>query len=187
MPPSGRLSHLLLDNSSQIASTQNNSRPWAVNGYHSRDGRKKFEIADKLCWLSKECVLKKDRKKDGKLIPVVKNHLDVADTVVRQLEEQNPELAELLHDLVRQGVLFPLQSSRSRQGHDATRRYMVRRILLARYTTALGRDMPIRIDDMERMSHLLNEPQSFVEDELGKMSKRVEAERNQPLLPGFDD
>ena len=65
------------------------------------------------------------------MVPVVKNHLDIAEAAMRRTEEQYPEHAELFHDLVRRGVLFPLQASRSRKGHDATRRYMIRRILLA--------------------------------------------------------
>ena len=69
--------------------------------FHTRDGRKKYEIAASLCWLSKECVLKKEREKDERLVPVVKNHLDIAETAVRKLEDQYPDQAELLRDLVR--------------------------------------------------------------------------------------
>jgi tRNA A-37 threonylcarbamoyl transferase component Bud32/energy-coupling factor transporter ATP-binding protein EcfA2 len=157
--------------------------------FHSRDGRRKFEIADKLCWLSKECVLTKEREKEGQPIPVVKNHLDIAEEAVRHLEEQYPENAELLHDLVRRGILFPLQASRSRQARDATRRYMIRRILLARYTTALGRDVPIRIDDVQRLVFFLTEPTQFVKNELEATSSSHTTVAGQPAqkhLPGFD-
>ena len=156
--------------------------------FHSRDGRRKFEIADRLCWLSKECVLKKEREKDGQMVPVVKNHLDIAEAAMRGLEEQYREHAELFHDLVRRGILFPLQASRSRKGHDATRRYMIRRILLAQYTTALGRDMPIRIDDVQRLVFFLTEPTQFVENELEQTSKTASAAAEAPperFLPGF--
>jgi tRNA A-37 threonylcarbamoyl transferase component Bud32 len=154
--------------------------------FHCRDGRKKFEIADRLCWLSKECILTKEREKDGQQVPVVKNHLDIAEAAVRRLEDLYSEHAELLHDLVRRGVLFPLQASRSREGRDATRRYMIRRILLAQYTTALGRDMPIRIDDVQRLVFFLTEPAEFVKNEWAHTSPD-DAGRGQRQLPGFNE
>jgi hypothetical protein len=155
--------------------------------FHSQDGRRKFEIADRLCWLSKECVLTKEREKDGKLVPVVKNHLDIAEKAMRDLEEQYAENAEMLQDLVRRGILFPLQASRSRQGRDATRRYMVRRILLAQYTTVLGRDIAIRIDDVQRLVFFLTEPSQFVEDELKRTSKARTLRNEQKQFPEFDE
>jgi hypothetical protein len=44
---------------------------------------------------------------------------------------------------------------------------MVRRILLAKYTTALGRDEAIKIDDEQRLLFLLTDPARFVDNELG--------------------
>ena len=138
--------------------------------YQSRDGRIKFDIADRLCWLSKECVLSKDTVKAGETVPVVKNHIDIAEAALRQLEEQYPDKAAILRELVTRGVLFPLQSSRTRQGRDVTYRLMIRRILLSLYTTALGRDQPIRIDDVQRLIHLLTEPSEFAKQELARTS-----------------
>lgn len=138
--------------------------------YQSRDGKKKYEIADRLCWLSRECLLTKDRDKNGADVPIIKNHLDIAESAIRQLDTTYGELAALLEELVRRGVLFPLQASRSREKHDATRRLMVRRILLARYSSALGRDVPLRIDDVQRLVFLLTDPNGFVQDELSRTS-----------------
>jgi hypothetical protein len=146
--------------------------------YHSRDGRIKFEIADRLCWLSKECVLTKDTTKDGHTVPVVKNHIDIAETALRQLEEQYADRAMVLQELVTRGVLFPLQSSRTRKGRDATYRLMVRRILLSSYTTALGRDQAIRVDDVQRLVHLLTEPEDFAKQELGRTAVAATAAKN---------
>lgn len=142
--------------------------------YQSHDGRAKYAIADRLCWLSRQCILEKDTTKDEVVVPVVKNHLDINETARRDLEAepQYAELASMLRDLVTRGVLFPLQSSRARQGRDKTNRYMVRRILLATYTTALGRDQPIKIDDVQRLVWLLTEPGDFAENELEKTSSR---------------
>ena len=132
----------------------------------SQDGRIKYEIADRLCWLAKECILKNEVTKNGKRVPVVKNHIDISETAIRELELHYPASADILHELIRTGVLFPLQGSRAREAHDATRRYMIRRILLARYTGALGRDLPIKIDDVQRLQFFLTEPGEFVSREL---------------------
>jgi hypothetical protein len=144
--------------------------------FQSRDGRKKYDIADRLCWLSLQCVLHKDTEKKeqkkgtSRIVPVIKNHVDISETALRELERRSADLSRLLRELVAKGVLFPLQASRSRRGHQATRRLMVRRILLARYKTALGRDQPIRIDDVERLIFFLTEPEEFVKDELARTS-----------------
>lgn len=155
--------------------------------YHSRDGRRKFDIADNLCWLSRQCVLFKDidkteRKKGGeRIVPVVKNHLDISEVALRELEHRSPPDAQLIRDLVSKGILFPIQDSRSREGQHATKRLMIRRILLARHATALGRDVPIRIDDIERLIFFLSEPSEFVRDELNRTSsKRESAEAIDP-------
>ena len=52
---------------------------------------------------------------------------------------------------------------------------MVRRILLARHATALGRDLPIRIDNFQRLVQLLNEPEEFAKEELKRTSSKQEA------------
>lgn len=134
--------------------------------YHTLNGRTLHEIADRLAWLSRECVLAKTfgRKSD----PVVKNHVDIAESALSKLINEAPALAERLADLVRRGVLFPLEHSRARQGRDGTRRFMLRRILLARYPTALGRHTPIRVDDVERLKHLLTDPSTFVTAEVAR-------------------
>jgi len=151
--------------------------------FHSRDGRHKYDIAERLCWLSKECVLTKDIEKDGNVIPVVKNHIDLADTVLRSLEQDYPEQAELFRQLVRRGVLFPLRASRSREGRGATERFMIRRILLARYTSALGQHVAIRIDEVQRMLHLLSEPHAFARDELARTSVQRSADASATVEP----
>jgi serine/threonine protein kinase len=152
--------------------------------YISRDGRLKYEIADRLCWLSKECVIRKDAKRGGTPIPVVKNHIDISETAMRDLERDFPEKVPILRDLIGRGVIFPLQQSRSRQTGDATWRFMLRRILLARYGSALGRDQPIRIDDVQRLQCLLTEPAQFAESELRKTGSERQLDLFPPLLSG---
>ncbi|WP_373653579.1 hypothetical protein [Schlesneria sp. DSM 10557] len=140
--------------------------------HQSQDGRRKYEIADRLCWLSKECILKLEVMKDGKRVPLIKNHLDVSEKAFRDLERDFPEMWQLFQDLTRSGILFPIQPSRAMEARDATRRFMIRRILLARYTTVLGRHRPIRIDDVQRLMWLLTDPADFVTNELGLAADR---------------
>ncbi|MBA4017781.1 MAG: hypothetical protein C0483_11455 [Pirellula sp.] len=136
--------------------------------YHTVEGRTVHLIADRLAWLSRECVLTKESVRDGRPHPVVKNHLDVSEKAIRDLSSQSTDLKNTLNDLVRRGVLFPLESSRAREGHEGTRRYMLRRILLARYPKALGRHTPIKFDDVERLKHFLTDPETFVQAELDR-------------------
>ena len=58
----------------------------------------------------------------------------------------------------RKGVLFCLDTSRSRIENDGTERYQVRRILLVRYRAPLGRRDPIKMDNVQKLLHLLQEP-----------------------------
>jgi serine/threonine protein kinase len=148
--------------------------------YHSQDGRQKTAIAEALGWLSKQCILTKDTdksEKEGKtrIVPVIKNHLDISESALQELEKNKPDGAVLLRDLISKGVLFPIQDSRSREGHKATKRLMLRRILLAKHQTALGRDQAIRIDDVQRLIFFLTEPNSFAEDELKRTSSKRES------------
>lgn len=134
--------------------------------HQSREGKLKYQIADRLCWLSKECILNIEVAKDKKLVPLVKNHIDVSESAMRDLERTYPESAQLFEELTQTGVLFPIQPSRAMEARDATRRFMVRRILLARYTTALGRFRPILVNNVQRLQWLLTDPSGFVANEL---------------------
>ena len=153
------------------------SREFEYIRYRSERGLRKYEIIDRLCWLSHQCVLHKTCQKDGESVPLVKNHIDIAETALQDLSQYSPDRYELLEEMIRKGVLFPLETSKSRESHQGTRRYMVRRILLARYDAPLGRDTPIRIDDMERLRTLLIEPKQFVESELARTNPPSAAER----------
>lgn len=142
------------------------SREFEYIRYRSERGLLKYEIVDRLCWLSHKCVLEKTRWKDGEEVPLVKNHIDVAETALQDLHRYSPEHYALLEEMIRKGVLFPLETSKSREAHQGTRRYMVRRILLARYDAPLGRDVAVRIDDLERLRTLLTDPRHFAASEL---------------------
>lgn len=142
------------------------SREFEYIRYRWERGLLKYEIVDRLCWLSHKCVLEKTRRKDGEDVPLVKNHIDVAETALQDLHRYSREHYALLEEMIRKGILFPLETSKSREAHQGTRRYMVRRILLARYDAPLGRDVPIRIDDLERLRTLLTDPRQFADSEL---------------------
>jgi hypothetical protein len=96
---------------------------------------------------------------------MVKTHLDIPLAVARSLPE-NWHL--LLNEMQRKGVIFCLDTSRSRIENDGTERYQVRRILLVRYRAPLGRRDPIKMDNLQKLLHLLQEPQAFVKVELNR-------------------
>jgi serine/threonine protein kinase len=153
------------------------SREFEYIRYRSDKGLLKYEIADRLCWLSHSCVLQKTRRKDDEYLPLVKNHLDIAESALRELEQFSKEHYMLFEEMVRKGVLFPIDTSRSREHHHGTRRYMVRRILLARALAPLGRDVAIKIEDLERLRTLLTDPKQFVESELSRTNPEKPLER----------
>lgn len=136
--------------------------------YLAPNGRRKYHIIDRLCWLAKESVLCKTTMKEGKVIPLIKIHLDIAESALTELEKLGGEPWDILDDLIKKGVLFPLDTSRSRQMRGGTRRYQIRRILLPRYGAPLGRHTAIRIDDVSRLVSLVEEPDEFVRTELSK-------------------
>ncbi len=154
--------------------------------YLSGDGRQKHAFAESLGWLSRECVTTRTTEKNGVDVPVIKNHLDITENALRELER--PEYADakkIFDGLVSRGILFPIDPSRSRIGNYPTRRYMLRRILLAKHTTALGRQTAIKIEDVQRLLFLLQEPQAFAEDELRRMSVKI-PDKQQSLPFEFD-
>jgi serine/threonine protein kinase len=131
--------------------------------YLPQHGREIAEIADSLCWLAHEAAVQSDSNKDGKREPMIKTHIDIP----LRLTEELPEAARnILREMQRKGVLFCLDTSRSRLRNDGTERYQVRRILLVRYKAPLGRRDPIKIDNMQRLLHLLQDPRQFVQSEL---------------------
>ena len=134
--------------------------------YLSPYGKEKFEIVERLCWLARECAVTKLVQKDGAYVPLIKIHLDIADTALAELRNEYSGQWKMLHDLIRKGVLFPLDSSRSRERHDGTSRFQIRRILLTCYPAPLGRRTAIRIDRVQQLVFLLTEPNEFVDAEL---------------------
>lgn len=58
--------------------------------YQSSNGRRKYDIADRLCWLAKETLLTQNTTKEGKQVPIVKTHLDISETSLKNLENDFP-------------------------------------------------------------------------------------------------
>ncbi len=128
-------------------------------------GRTIAYVIDRLCWLANRCAEKKESIKDGKPEPMIKTHLDISEKARREL---NPEKRAILDEMIRRGCLFSLDTSRSRLDQGGTERYQVRRILLAKYVAPLARRDPIKIDHVERLLMLLDDPQEFVMSEFNK-------------------
>lgn len=144
--------------------------------YLAPHGSQKHAVVEALCWLAKESVLTKTTMREGGAIPLIKIHLDVAEPVLAQLEAEGGQSFEIFNSLVEKGILFPIDTSRSRQARQGTRRYQIRRILLSRYGAPLGRHTPIRIDDYEKMRFLLTEPRDFARHELGRGANETQGE-----------
>ena len=156
---------------------QHSDREHLYNRYLPVSGKQIADIADRLCWLAHEAAVKRDSVKEDVAEPMIKTHLDIPIAVARTLPE---ELRRLLEEMQRKGVLFCLDTSRSRIKNDGTDRYQVRRVLLVRYRAPLGRRDPIKMDNLEKLKYLLQEPDSFVKVELSKEGIR-------PREPGTGD
>jgi hypothetical protein len=158
---------------------QYSDREHTYNRYFPVFGKEIAEIADQLCWLAHEATINCDSKKDGETEPMVKTHLDIPLAVARNLPEK---MQLLLHEMQRKGVLFCLDTSRSRIENDGTERYQVRRILLVRYRAPLGRRDPIKMDNDQKLLHLLQEPNRFVRAELSRDGTKVKDDPRQGNL-----
>lgn len=149
---------------------QYSDREHSYNRYFPVFGKEIAEIADRLCWLAHEVTIHRDSKKDGDPEPMIKTHLDIPMAVARDLPEK---MQKLLHEMQRKGVLFCLDTSRSRIENEGTERYQVRRILLVRYRAPLGRRDSIKMDNVQKLLHLLQEPEQFVRAELNREGTKV--------------
>lgn len=153
--------------------------------YQSPRGRHKFNVAERLCWLSHEYAEKKSTRSGE---PAVKTHLDIDENVLARLEADYRNLWELFFEMIREGIIFPLQTSRSAKDKERTRRYMVRRILLSLHRAPLGRDTPIKFHDVQRLVSLLTEPKEWTKLELQRtyddadQSADAETEKRQQHL-----
>jgi hypothetical protein len=121
-----------------------------------------------LCWLSHQCACERTSAKNGENEPMIKTHLDITMQAVAQLPD---DARELLLEMQKRGVLFSLDTSRSRIQKQGTERYQVRRILLAKAVSPLGRKDPIKLDHSQRLLFLLQEPHSFVKEEFDKQTR----------------
>jgi serine/threonine protein kinase len=135
--------------------------------YFANYGKEISAIIDALCWLARESALRCDSVKDKRSEPMVKTHLDIALAAVGRLP---PELHKVLQEMQKKGVLFSLDTSRSRIANRGTERFQVRRILLVKYLAPLGRRDPIKLDDEHKLIHLLQEPKNFAAEELSRQT-----------------
>jgi len=129
------------------------------------------EMYDIVCYLGAfaraVAINKKSGRKDKPGEPVCMSHLDVRNPAITDLEENSPELANIYHLLKARAILFSLDTSRSRIS-GTTERLQIRRIYFPAFKAPLKRDAPIKIDSIDHLISLLNNPQTFVERELKK-------------------
>lgn len=136
--------------------------------YYSPHGKAMSEIADALCLLAHEAAMECESKKDGQIEPMVKTSLDIPLGV---LDKIPPDSLKLLQEMEKKGVLFSLDTSRSRLTNQSTERFQVRRILLVKYIAPLGRRDAIKLDDEHKLNDLLTDPYEFIKRE--KTGQRV--------------
>lgn len=133
--------------------------------YFAKYGKAMSDVVEALCWLAHQCACERTSEKDGENEPMIKTHLDIAVHAVAQLPE---DARDLLLEMQKRGVLFSLDTSRSRIQKQGTERYQVRRVLLAKAVTPLGRKDPIKLDHSQKLQFLLQEPHAFVREEFDK-------------------
>lgn len=131
--------------------------------YIASHGKQIAAIAGALCRLAHRSAVALTSSKDKRDEPMIKTHLDISNDAVQRLPN---ELKELLLEMERKGVIFSLDTSRSRIDRKGTERYQVRRILLVQKGAPLGRRDPIKLDNDQRLRYLLQNPDEFVEEEL---------------------
>lgn len=131
--------------------------------YYSFMGKQMSKIVDALCWLAHEAAVKCNSEKDGKVEPMIKTHLDISLQAVENLPAQ---WQPLLQEMQKKGVLFSLDTSKSRVANRGTERYQMRRILLVKHIAPLARRDPIKLDNDQSLVFLLSDPREFVNEEL---------------------
>ena len=136
--------------------------------YFAKHGKAMSDVVEALCWLAHQCACERTSAKSGQDEPMIKTHLDIALSAVAELPE---EARELLLEMQKRGVLFSLDTSRSRIQKEGTERYQVRRVLLAKTISPLGRKDPIKLDHQQRLQFFLQEPHAFVKEEFDKQTR----------------
>ena len=136
--------------------------------YFAKHGKAMSDVVEALCWLAHQSTCERTSDKYGESEPMIKTHLDIALQAVAQLPE---EAHELLLEMQKRGVLFSLDTSRSRIRKEGTERYQIRRVLLAKSISPLGRKDPIKLDHQQRLLFLLQEPFAFAKEELDKQKR----------------
>jgi serine/threonine protein kinase len=136
--------------------------------YFAKHGKRISYIIDQLCYLAHEAAVKLVSKKDGKSEPMIKTHLDITQEAINNIPGDEKDV---LFEMLRKGVLFSLDTSRSRIANHGTFRYQVRRILLARSISPLGRRDAIKIDGSQKLMYLLQNPDEFVQEEISQQGK----------------
>ncbi len=131
-------------------------------------GEKMLDIVYYLGVIARAFVIgKRSERKDKKGNPVCKNHLDIRPPAIEGLDHSDGGLKEIYNLLTSRAILFSILTSRSRI-EGTTERLQIRRIYLPAFKAPLQRDVPIKIDSVEDLKSLLQNPRTFAERELRK-------------------
>jgi len=134
------------------------------------DGEEMHDIVCYLGAIARAAVMhkrskRKDPNKEGK--PLCITHLDIRVPVIKELEGLHPNLARRFESLRSRAILISLDTSRSRlQG--ATERLQMRRIYFPSFKAPLKRDAPLKIDFLDELVSLLDNPRTFADRQIQK-------------------
>lgn len=145
--------------------------------FQSEHGHEMSNIVDKICWLASQCAIHNTSTKNGISEPMVKTHLEIKGAALNDLDRYNEKYSKIFSFMYQKGILFKLGTTKSRH-EDKTEaiRFQIRRILLAKYNTPLGRKDPIKIDDYQRLLSLLTNPETFAKAEIGSNYNQLNLE-----------
>jgi serine/threonine protein kinase len=131
-------------------------------------GEAMYDIVCYLGLLARAFVVaKRSNRSDRQSQPMCKTHLDIRSVVVRELEDERSHLAEIYRLLTSRAILFSLETSRSRIS-GALERLQMKRIFFPAFKAPTKRDVAIKLDTVDDLKSLLNNPKTFSERELGK-------------------
>ena len=131
-------------------------------------GNEMHEIICYLGALSRAVVKKKRSQRRDKLgEPICMTHLDVRIPIIQKLSEKDIKSYAKYNLLKSRAIFLSLETSRSRIS-GTVERLQIRRIYFPAFKGPLKRDYPIKVDEMDDLISLLNNPKTFVERVLNK-------------------
>jgi hypothetical protein len=137
-------------------------------------GLEMYELILHLGYLARAVVkIKRSERKDKPGEPICMTHIDVRDSVIKEVEQKHIESWKMYDLLKSRAILVSLYTSRSRI-EGSTERLQMRKIYFPAFKAPLKRDVPIKVDQADHLLSMLSNPRTFVERELDKADIKVD-------------